>query len=433
MKEEQKMTFQRIGTRQYGNGEVVHTPLIRAGDWIFGTGLRANLPSGEIDPDVERLHRPFSSPPKAQREAQHIFDLLVTELSEHNSAITRVARLDQYFTHHLHVDPYHVVRKKSLQGQVAPSTSILIKGLLNTDACMDVQMIASTLQSTHAFDPVAPSKLNVPTTSGYAPCLRVGDLIFVAGQLARDASGQIAASAQVPEGQLWNGTRIKLETEYLIEHRLMPALAAAGSNLDLVLKAQVYLSNSCDLAQFWQVWAKAFGNRIPPTTVVPVAHPGFGTEKATIEINLIAAHQDAAKDIKDIDCDVELIGQHMVPARSFQQLLFVAGLMAIEDGGLCHASKPSTSAPYYTDSARQQSLNILAKAKTIFKAAQTDLSYLTRAIHFQSDLNEFNSIYQAWDPELRRAGLPFTAVEVGSELFVNDAALILDLWGYIPR
>jgi len=35
----------------------------------------------------------------------------------------------------------------------------------------------------------------------------------------------------------------------------------------------------------------------------------------------------------------------------------VAGLMAIEDGGLCHASKPSTSAPYYTDSARQQSLN----------------------------------------------------------------------------
>jgi len=61
------------------------------------------------------------------------------------------------------------------------------------------------------------------------------------------------------------------------------------------------------------------------------------------------------------------------------------------------------------------------------------LSYLTRAIHFQSNLNEFNSIYQAWDPELRHAGLPFTAVEVGSELFVKDAALILDLWGYIPR
>jgi enamine deaminase RidA (YjgF/YER057c/UK114 family) len=326
-----------------------------------------------------------------------------------------------------------VVRKKSLQGQVAPSTSILIKGLLNTDACMDVQMIASTLSNKGNFDRLAQTTLNVPQSSGYAPCLRVGDLVFIAGQLARDNSGQIAASAKVPEGQLWNGTRIQLETEYLIQHRLIPALEAAHSSLNLVLKAQVYLSHNTDLAQFWQVWAKAFGDHIPPTTVVPVAHPGFGTEEATIEINLIAAHQDAAKDIKDIHCEVELIGKHMVPAKSFQNLLFVAGLMAVEDGGLCESSKPSASSPYYINRAYQQGLNILDKAKKIFKAAQTDLSYITRAIHFQSNLNEFNSIYQAWDPELRRAGLPFTAIDVGSELFVKDASLILDLWGYIPR
>ena len=66
--------------------------------------------------------------------------------------------------------------------------------------------------------------------------------------------------------------------------RLVPALEAAGSSLDAVLKAQVYLSHAEDLPFFWQSWAEAFGKRVPPTTVVPVRHPAFGTREATIEV-----------------------------------------------------------------------------------------------------------------------------------------------------
>jgi enamine deaminase RidA (YjgF/YER057c/UK114 family) len=424
------MTFERYGARSYGNGDIIHVPFVRAGNWVFGTGLRAVQRNGLSDPAVLRADRPLGTAPQAQREAQAIFDTMRRHLEEAGSGMDRVARLDQYYPDSRYVDPYHVARKQALAGQVAPSTSVVIDRLLNLDTSMDVQVMAATVDSGYSAEKAGTQKLNVPQTSGYAPCLRVGDMIFVAGQLARDGTGNIAPEAQVPDGQMWNGTRIKLETDYLVQKRLVPALEAAGSRLDLVLKAQVYLSHGEDLPAFWQSWSRAFNGRVPPTTVVPVRHPAFGTRDATIEVNLVAAHESAAGRVRDIDCDVSLIAPDMLPARVFDGVLFVAGLMGIEDGGLCAGARIEPSAPFYDDPVHAQMADILQKAATIFAAAGTDLSRVTRALHFHADLAEFRRGYLAWDPALRRAGLPFTAIQVGAPIFLPGAAVMLDLWGY---
>ncbi|WP_427184714.1 Rid family hydrolase [Bordetella bronchialis] len=426
------MTFQRYGARRYGNGDIVHVPFVRAGNWVFGTGLRAVRPDGLGDPDVLRPDRPLGAPPRAQREAQAIFDTMRLHLEEAGSGMDRVARLDQYYPDAGCVDPYHVARKRALAGQVAPSTSVIVDRLLNLDVSMDVQVMAATADSGYRAQQAGTGKLNVPRTSGYAPCLRMGDMIFVAGQLARDAGGNLAAEARVPDGQMWNGTRIKLETDYLVDKRLLPALDAAGSRPDLVLKAQVYLSHGEDLPAFWQAWSRAFGGRVPPTTVVPVRHPAFGTRDATLEVNLVAAHESAAARVRDIDCDVFLPGADMLPARLFDGVLFVAGLMGIEDGGLCAGARVAASAPFYDDPIHAQMRDILDKAATIFAAAGTDLGRVTRALHFHSDLGDFRRGYMAWDPALRGAGLPFSAIQVADPLFLAGGAVILDLWGYAP-
>ena len=200
-----------------------------------------------------------------------------------------------------------------MTGKVAPSTSIIVSRLLNLDAAMDLQALAATEASGYRVERVAAS-LNAPQSSGYAPCVRAGDLVFIAGQLARDASGDIAAQAKPPAGQQWNGSRIRLETEYLFQDRLLPALQAAGSDPSLVLKAQVYLSHPDDLPVFLQTWGELFGERMPPTTIVPVNHPAFGTLDATIEVNLIAAHGSARSKLRDIHCAVELLDPRMLPA-----------------------------------------------------------------------------------------------------------------------
>lgn len=426
------MAITRYGTRVYGAG-VVHTPFVRAGNWVFGTGLRAIRPDGLMNPEVTRPERPFGVAPQAQREAAAIFREIETQLGAAGSALNRVARLDQYYPSPTCVDPYHEVRKTALAGQVAPSTSVIISRLLNLDASMDVQVMAATLDSGYECRPAGADRLNVPQTSGYAPCLRVGDLICVAGQLARDDSGNIAASAMMPAGQQWSGTRIKRETEYLIRERLVPALRAAGSQMDLVLKAQVYLSHAEDLSAFWQSWSKAFDGRVPPTMVVPVRHPAFGTRDATIEINLVAAHESAAARVRDVECDVALIADDMVPARVFDGVLFVAGLMAVENGGLCGAAAVPLNAPFYHDSAYAQMKDILAKATLIFAAAGSSLDQVVRALHFHADLAQFRNGFMAWDEDLRRLGIPFSAIEVDANLFVPGASVILDLWGNVPR
>ena len=318
------------------------TEFVRAGNWVFGTGLR-----GAASPAL--------------------FRRMEAGLEAAGSSMARVARLDQYYPDLSCVAPYQAARKKAFERrQVAPSTSVLVSKLRDPASQVDVQVMAAT--SASGYVPIeVQTGLNRPDSSGYAPCLRVGDLIFVAGQLARDASGELAAHG------------VSAETEYLVQHRLLPALQAAQSALDLVVKAQVYVSQPADIAGFWAVWRNAFGKRLPPTTVVPVRHPAFLTSAATVEVNIIAAHDSARPRVRDIPCEAQ--------ARVVDALLFVGALT---------------------------SPGALAQAAEIFSAAGTDLTRVVRALFFHA-----KGAAPA-DP-----GFPYSALEV-------QAGSTLDLWGYVP-
>jgi enamine deaminase RidA (YjgF/YER057c/UK114 family) len=314
------------------------TEFVRAGNWVFGTGLRGAA-------------------------SLELFRRMEAGLAAAGSSMSRVARLDQYYPDVSCVAPYQAARKRAFERrQVAPSTSVVVSKLQDAASQVDVQVIAATSASGYAPAEVQ-TGLNRPESSGYAPCLRVGDLIFIAGQLARDASGQLAAHG------------VRAETEYLVRNRLVPALQAAQSGLNLVLKAQVYLTGN--ETAFWKVWKHAFDNRMPPTTVVPVRHPAFLTREATVEVNVIAAHRSARSRVRDME------GQ----ARMLDGLLFVRGLSGAA---------------------------ALAEAAEIFAAAGTDLSHVVRALFFHS-----NAAAPA-DP-----GFPYSAFEV-------QAGSTVDLWGYAP-
>ena len=341
--------------------------MVRAGKWIFCTGLRAP-------------------------RAESIFDDLGRALADAGGALSRVVRVDQYYPDRDAVAPYQAARKKAFGGTVPPSTSVLVGGLLEPGARMDVQAMATTVESALVARPVPVAGLVAPTASAYSPCTRVGDFVFVAGQLARDGTGGIAPEAR---------GGIALETRYLVEKRLRPALRAADSDLDLVLKAQVYLSHAADLPAFWQVWSECCSGKVPPTLVVPLRHPAFLTEEATIEINVIAAAASARKGVKDIECDIELGARGMIPARSFDGLLFVAGLSG-------------------------RIADILGKARQIFTAAGSDLKNVVRVLQFHSSLGDFRDTHEEWRSVIGDAGLPYSAIETG------EASLIVDLWGSVP-
>jgi enamine deaminase RidA (YjgF/YER057c/UK114 family) len=325
------------------------TEFVRAGNWVFGSGLR-------------------------ERNPHKLFERIAFRLNALGSSMSLVARLDQYYPHARCVAPYQAARKQVFERrQVAPSTSVIVSGLQDPQAEFDVQVVAATAESGLVPEEIG-AGLNRPETSGYTPCLRVGDLVFVAGQLARDGSGALAARGAAAE------------TDYIFRSRLLPALEAADSAPDLVLKAQVYLSGNENLDRFHMVWHDLFQGLVPPTTVVVVRHPAFLTPEATVEVNLIAARRPARSRVRRI-------GRGEARASMLDGLLFVGGL----DGADLDEA--------------------VEKAKPLFAEAGTGLSNVVRALVFHSGRGA-----------MAQAKLPFrfTALQV-------QAGLTVDLWGYVPQ
>src|SRR5262249_61391205 len=82
----------------------------------------------------------------------------------------------------------------------------------------------------------------VPQHSGFIASLACGDFVFVAGQMPNnEAMTGLDPKAYRPPNALWNGTDIRLQTEFLITGRLKPGLEAGGRSLKNAIKAQDYL------------------------------------------------------------------------------------------------------------------------------------------------------------------------------------------------
>ena len=264
---------------------------VRAGRWVFASGVMATDKDGALAPQVAANPRPLSGLPRWHTEAALMYARAAEVLKAGGSRFASAVRTDQYLPDWRAVPFLHQLRREFCEGYVPPSTSILVPSLALPGAGMSMEVIA--VVPGQGLDPrrIFPPALEVPATSSFAPVVIAGDYVFVAGYLAAHKPGDlggIAPEARVPEGHLWKGNRIQLEVDYIIRNKFMPALAGAGSSLANVVKAQVYLADINDVPALNQVWARHFGDRIPATTFVPTLNPGFAIADARCEINLVA-------------------------------------------------------------------------------------------------------------------------------------------------
>jgi 2-iminobutanoate/2-iminopropanoate deaminase len=102
---------------------------------------------------------------------------------------------------------------------------------------------------------------------------RFGNLVFVAGQTGRHPK----------TGDL--GKDIREQTRNTLE-RIKAILEAAGSSLDNVLTATVYLTRRDDLAAYNEEYGKYFPTNKPARTTVTVA--SLNTPELVIEITVTA-------------------------------------------------------------------------------------------------------------------------------------------------
>jgi len=115
---------------------------------------------------------------------------------------------------------------------------------------------------------------NAPKAIGpYEQAIKVGEFVYTAGQIPIDPK----------TGNLVEGG-IKEQTRQVLEN-LKAVLEAAGSSLDRVVKATVYLKNIADFAALNEVYGEYLGKAKPARSTVAVADLPRG---ALVEIDFVA-------------------------------------------------------------------------------------------------------------------------------------------------
>ena len=275
------------------DGDIVFAQGIRAGNWLFFTGHEATDYAGGIAAAVAgKPGLPLGGAPRYLREGDYLFARLSKLIAAEGGDLRHIVRVDQYYPRAECVNPYQRARKALLGNYVPPSTSILMEELLVEGANMDVSMLAVLPGSGREPKAARLEGVPVPQHSGFIPSLVAGDYVFVAGQMPNNETMTgLAPQAYRPPNAVWNGTDIRLQTEFLISSRLKPALEAGGSSLKNAIKAQVYLTDITDLPEFLDVWNSHFADN--PCALTVVATKGLALLEFKIEINIFGLRDSA--------------------------------------------------------------------------------------------------------------------------------------------
>jgi enamine deaminase RidA (YjgF/YER057c/UK114 family) len=420
-----------------GAGKVRFAQGVKAGRWVFATGVMAQDFKSGVAADVLSERAPHSGLPKREKEALRIFENLDAVLRSAGTDRNNLVRTDQYYTTVKAVPAYQQVRREFLLGRIPPSTSIAMQGLLLPGADMTVQAVAAIPQPGFDVTHLKHEQLAGRPTSGYSPALTVGDFIFIPGVTSTAAGNEprrngVAAAALMTEGMQWAGQPIKLETEFLITQRIVPSLALAGAKLEDVVHAQIYLTDREDYSAFNETWTRHFGAGGPSYSIIPCIEHGLAPYDGKIEINVLATKPGSAAKRRAVDAGVVTAFRHQPQASKAGDLLFIPALMAIDRDGLAPAAAVDPRQPHFSSSAEMQAEIIAGNIAKLCEAAGTAIGNLVRLLIFLTDMRDFYMVYKAFERRIGGRPLPFSAIETPAPLPVPGATMQIEAWVYAP-
>jgi enamine deaminase RidA (YjgF/YER057c/UK114 family) len=420
---------------ELGSGKIKFARGMKAGRWVFASGLMAQDFKTGIAPDVLSVRMPHGGRPKREKEALRIYENLDAVLRAAGTDRTNLVRTDQYYTTVKAVPPYQQARREFLAGRIPPSTSIAQRGMLLPGADMTIQAMGAIPQPGFTVEHLKNPQLAGRPTSGYSPALSAGDFIFIPGVTSIAVGDEprrngVAAAALMTEGPQWAGQPIKLETEFLITKRITPSLALAGAKLEDVVHAQVYLTDPDDYSAFNEAWTRHFKSVQPTLDIIPCIPHGLAPHDGKIEINVIAVKPGTRK--SHVDAGVVTAFADQPQAMKAGDLLFMSGLMAIDRDGLVPQAAADPNQPHFSSPAEAQAEYIIGNIARLCDAAGTSLDNVVRILQFHTDLAEFYPVYKVWERKLGGRPVPFSAVQVPSPLPVPGATVMIEAWAYAP-
>jgi reactive intermediate/imine deaminase len=299
-----------------------------------------------------------------------------------------------------------------------PRTTVGTTGLLVKDTLVEIDLIA-----TLPGKPISVIKSGAPKPlANYSEAIRVGDLVFAAGQLASDFKTGVPATARRGENFPFYGSDIQLQTEFILEN-LKLTFEAAGSSLDHVVKAQVFLTNLGDFPGFDQVWKRYF--KVPPPRTT-VGTTGLLVRETLVEIDLIGYVPRSGLKHEVIKSGAPRPLANYSEAFTIGDFVFAAGQIASDyKTGVPSEARRHPNFPYYSSDIKRQTAYILNNLKQTFEAAGSSLDNVVKAQVFMTDLKNFAGFDEVWK-EYFKVPPPRTTVGT-SGLLVKDTLVEIDL------
>jgi enamine deaminase RidA (YjgF/YER057c/UK114 family) len=419
-----------IAPIRIGGTDIHYAQGMRAGPWLFFTGHEASdFECGIATVVAGKPGLPLDGQARYRREADYVLARLAKLIAAEGGDLRHIVRVDQYYPSALAVNPYQRARKALLKDYVPPSTSVLMEELLVVGANVDLSMLAVLPGEGREPQPARPGGVPVPQHSGFIPSLVCGDYVFVAGQMPNnEAMTALEPAAYRAPNAVWNGTDIRLQSEFIITGRLKPALEAGGSSLANAIKAQVYLTDINDLPEFMDVWNGHFGAN--PCALTVVATKGLALLESKIEINIFGL-RDGGKIRKEIIEHKPSQAMRLGPAAvRAGDLLCLSALSAADENGAL-PGVPS-GLRYFGAPVQHQMRAVLDAADAITRAAGSSLANVVRAHHFVGDLNLAYPALQVWNERLAGAPIPFGVVRMPTPMPIPGCDVIVDAWIYCP-
>jgi reactive intermediate/imine deaminase len=267
----------------------------------------------------------------------------------------------------------------------------------------------------------------VPTPMAhYSQGARVGDLIFLAGQIASDYRTGVPSELGRQPGYEYYGSNIKDQTRYILQN-LQASLEDAGSDLEHVVKAQVFLKDSEDFNQFDEVWREFFTSP-PPRTTVETGPKGLLVPGTLVEIDLIAVAADAADQPVALSSDrVPKPLANYTQATGVGDYLFLAGQVPSHfgEGGIAPEARVDPAFPYYASAIERQTRYTLDNLKALLEDIGSDLEHVVKAQIFLTNLEDFWEFDSVWK-EYFETPPPRTTLQIG-RLLLEQALVEIDL------
>jgi enamine deaminase RidA (YjgF/YER057c/UK114 family) len=395
----------------------------RAGPWVFAAGQLASDFANGVAPEARRnLQFPYYGS-DIKLQTRYVLENLTRTFEAAGGSLDNVVKAQVFLTDLSNFNGFDEVWRSYFEVP-PPRTTIGVSGLLVPGTLVEIDLVGYVADQDierQVVKSAAPQPL-----ANYSEAFTIGNLVFAAGQLASDFKTGVPPEVAIEPSFPYYGSAIKRQTRFILEN-LKHTFEAAGSSLDEVLKAQVFLKNRNDFNDFDEVWKEFF---IEPPARTTVGTTGLLVDGTLVEIDLIGHLPGRGSKREAVRSTNPQPLVNYTEAFRAGELVFAAGQVATDfKTGIAKEAAVNPAFPYYGCAIEKQTRYILNNLRKTFEAAGSSLDQVVKAQVFLTDLDDFWAFDQVWK-EVFKNPPPRTTIGIPG-LLLDDGRIEIDLIGII--